>query len=82
MQRLVITTVNETILQQFTTYPYLTLEQVTWLLYSKGSAHYVSAKFKTLTEQKFLHRLERETINYPYVYCLGIRGIRYLQSIG
>lgn len=29
MRRLVITTVDETILPQFTTYPYLTAEQVT-----------------------------------------------------
>ncbi len=82
MQRLVITTVDETILQQFTTYPYLTAEQVTRLLYSKGSCRDVSAKLKELTEQKYLHRLERETINYPYVYCLGIRGISYFQSLG
>jgi protein involved in plasmid replication-relaxation len=81
MQRLVITTVDETILQQFTTYPYLTAAQVTRLLYSKGSAHYVSAKLKSLTQQKYLHRLDRENINYPYVYSLGIRGIRYLQSL-
>jgi len=42
----------------------------------------VSARLKTLTENKLLHRLQRETINYPYVYCLGIRGIRYLKSLG
>jgi hypothetical protein len=77
-----LTTVDETVLFQFTTYPYLTAEQVTRLLYSRGSAKYVSAKLKTLTEQKYLHRLERETINYPYVYCLGSRGIRSLQSVG
>jgi Replication-relaxation len=76
------TTADATILQQFTTYPYLTAEQITRLLYSKGSAHYVSAKLKLLTQQKFLHRLERETVNCPYVYCLGIRGIRYVQALG
>jgi hypothetical protein len=42
----------------------------------------VSAKLKNLTKQKYLHRLERETINFPYVYSLGHRGIRYLQSLG
>ena len=61
----VLTTAEEKILDQFTTYPYLTGEQVTRLLYSSGSARYVSAKLKTLTEEKLLHRLERETINFP-----------------
>ena len=76
------TTADEKILSTFATYPYLTGEQVTRLCYSSGSARYVSAKLKTLTEHKFLHRLARETINYPYVYCLGMRGIRYLKSLG
>ena len=75
-------TAEQTILTQFTTYPYLTGEQLTTLLYSGGSARYVSAKLKTLTEAKFLHRLERETINFPYVYCLGICGTRYLKALG
>jgi hypothetical protein len=82
MQRILLTTADETILQQFTIYPYLTGEQVTRLLYRSGSARYVSAKLKLLTEAKFLHRLERETINFPYVYSLGIRGTRYLQALG
>ena len=76
------TTADEKILTSFTTYPYLTGEQVTRLLYRSGSARYVSAKLKTLTQEKFLHRLDRETINFPYIYCLGIRGIRYLKSLG
>jgi len=67
----------------FTHLPHiLTTVQVTRLLYSKGSAKYVSAKLKILTQQKFLHRLERETINLPYVYCLGVRGIWHLHSLG
>ena len=78
----VLSTAEEKILSTFTTYPFLTSEQVTRMLYSDGSARYVSAKLKSLTETKFLHRLERETINFPYVYCLGIRGIRYLHSLG
>lgn len=82
MAKFTLTTTDEKILSEFATYPYLTGEQVTRLLYSKGSAHYVSAKLKVLTQQKFLHRLDRETINFPYVYCLGIRGIRFLQSLG
>jgi len=75
-------TADEKILRLFATYPYLTGEQITRLLYSNGSARYVSAKLKALTEEKFLHRLARETINYPYVYCLGIRGTRFLQQQG
>lgn len=82
MAQCVLTKAEEKILTQFTTYPYLTGEQLTTLLYSRGSARYVSARLKTLTDTKFLHRLERETINFPYVYCLGIRGIRYLKSLG
>jgi hypothetical protein len=76
------TTAEEKLLRAFTTYPYLTGDQLTRLFYRGGSAKYVSAKLKTLTEHKFLHRLARETINFPYVYCLGIRGVRYLQSQG
>jgi Replication-relaxation len=82
MQRTLLTTADETILKQFTIFPYLTGEQLTRLCYSRGSARYVSAKLKTLTYEKFLHRLERETINFPYVYCLGIRGRRYLKAVG
>lgn len=82
MAKRILTTAEEKILTQFSTYPYLTVEQITRLLYSTGSSTYVSARLKTLTEQKFLHRLERETINFPYVYCLGIRGIRYLRQQG
>jgi hypothetical protein len=77
-----LSTADEKILRLFTTYPYLIVEQATRLLYSRGSIRYVSAKLKHLTEQKYLHRLERETINFPYVYCLGNRGINYLQSLG
>jgi hypothetical protein len=75
-------TADEKILRLFSIFPYLTDEQVTKLLYSSGSARYVSAKLKALTEQKYLHRLARETINVPYVYCLGIRGTRFLQQLG
>jgi hypothetical protein len=75
-------TADEKILRTFTTYPYLTVQQVTKCLYSNGSARYVSARLKALCERKLLHRLTRETINYPYVYCLGIRGIRYIQALG
>ncbi len=78
----ILTTAEEKILTQFTTYPYLTGEQVTRLCYSRGSARYVSAKLKSLTDEKFLCRLERETINFPYVYCLGICGTRYLKALG
>lgn len=77
-----LSTAVEKILRLFTTYPYLTVEQVTRLLHNRGSAHYVSSRLKTLTDEKFLHRLQRETIKFPYVYCLGIRGVRYLQSLG
>jgi len=78
----VLQTAEEKTLRAFSIYPYLTVEQLTTCLYSSGSARYVSAKLKALTERKLLHRLTRETINYPYVYCLGIQRIRYLQKIG
>jgi len=76
------TTADDKILTSFATYLYLTGEQITRLCYNRGSARYVSAKLKTLTEAKFLHRLEREIINFPFVYCLGIRGTRYLTLLG
>ena len=82
MSPYVVQTAEEKILRTFATYPYLTVEQLTTCLYSSGSARYVSARLKALCERKLLHRLTRETINYPYVYCLGIQGIRYLQKIG
>ena len=82
MSAYVVQTAEEKILRAFATYPYLTVEQLTRCFYSSGSARYVSARLKALCERKLLHRLTRETINYPYVYCLGIQGIRYLQKIG
>jgi hypothetical protein len=78
----VLHTAEEKILRTFTIYPYLTVLQVTRCLYSNGSTRYVSARLKALYERKLLHRLTRETINHPYVYCLGIRGIRYVQALG
>src|SRR5207245_11764146 len=70
------------LLRAFAAYHNLTVEQLTTWMYSSGSARYVSARLQALTERKLLHRLTREASNYPYVYCLGIQGIRYLQKIG
>jgi len=55
---------------------------VTTLHFSRGSAKYVSEVLKKLTENKYLSRLERASVNTKLIYCLGIRGIRYLKTLG
>jgi hypothetical protein len=73
---------DENILHSFILYPYLTIDQITRLHYKKGSATYVSTKLKTLAYQKYLFRPHRLSATIPYVYCLGIRGVRFLRTQG
>jgi hypothetical protein len=73
---------DEAILHSFTLYPYLTIDQITRLHYARGSATYVSTKLKTLAYQKYLFRPHRLSATIPYVYCLGIRGVRFLRIQG
>jgi len=77
-----ISPTQERILQSFRRYIYLTVEQVTTLHFSRGSAKYVNEVLKEMTENKYLARLGRESVNEKYVYCLGIRSIRHLKSLG
>jgi len=73
---------DEAILHSFILYPYLTIDQITRLHYARGSATYVSTKLKTLLEHKYLFRPNRLSATMPYIYCLGIRGVRFLRIQG
>lgn len=77
-----ISQTQERILMSFHRYSYLTVEQVTTLHFSRGSIKYVNDVLKRMTEDKYLSRLDRQTVNEKYVYCLGIRGLRRLKSLG
>jgi hypothetical protein len=73
---------EEAIVRSLHTYHLLTAEQLCRIHYSPGSHTYVEARLKEMTEKKLLHRLSRSSMNFPYVYMLGIRGIRYLRALG
>jgi Replication-relaxation len=77
-----ISPTQERLLHSFRRYTYLTVDQVTALHFSSGSAKYVNEVLKKLTENKYLARLDRQTVNSRYIYCLGIRGIRFLRTLG
>jgi hypothetical protein len=77
-----ISPTQERILHSFRRYTYLTVEQVTTLHFKSGSAKYVNELLKRMTGEKYLSRLDRQTVNSKYVYCLGIRGIRHLKTLG
>lgn len=75
-----ITSVDEKILLSFESLHFLTVEQVCSLHYRPGSSKYVNERLRLLTQAKYLQRLERESINVPYVYCLGRRGIQFIRE--
>ncbi len=59
----------------------LTVEQMTRLLYKPGSLTYVRVNAKELAQEKYLSRIHFPTVSTgasPFVYSLGIRGLRYL----
>ena len=61
----------------------LTAEQLTRLLYKPGSLTYVRVIAKELADQKYLTRIHFPTVSTgssPFVYSLGIRGLRYLSE--
>jgi len=66
----------------FHRYTYLHIEQVTSLHYRRTSAKYVNEVLKRMAENKYLARLDRQSVNEKIVYCLGIRGIRFLRTLG
>ncbi len=73
---------EQAIVHSLHTYHLLTAEQLCRLHYSRGSHTYVEARLKEMTEKRLLHRLSRSGMNFPYVYMLGIRGVRYLRALG
>ncbi len=77
-----ISPTQERILLSFHRYTYLTVGQITTLHFKSGSAKYVNDVLKRMTENKYLARLDRQSVNEKIVYSLGIRGIRYLKSLG
>jgi len=77
-----ISLTQERIILSIHRYTYLNVEQVTTLHFKRGSAKYVNDLLKRMTENKYLARLGRQTVNEKIVYCLGIRGLRYLKSLG
>lgn len=77
-----ISLTQERILHSFRRYTYLTVEQVTSLHFKSGSAKYANEVLKKMTENKYLARLDRASVNTKIVYCLGIRGIRFLRTLG
>ncbi len=77
-----ISPTHERILLSFHRYVYLTIDQITTLHFSSGSIKYVNEVLRRMTRAKCLSRLDRQTVNAKYVYCLGIRGLRHLKSLG
>jgi hypothetical protein len=77
-----LSTTQERILLSFHRYSFLTVKQVTTLHFSSGSTKYVNEVLRKMTENKYLTRLARQSVNERIVYCLGIRGIRFLNSLG
>jgi hypothetical protein len=82
VSKYVPTLADTQILKKFALYPYLTVDQVTRMLYSKASATYVSTRLSTLAKEFYLYRSKRLSANHPYAYTLGVRGVRLLQSEG
>lgn len=63
---------------------YATAAQLCRLHYAPTSLTYVKAQLKTLTDHGFTQAdsLPTRLSKSPYYYCLGPKGVRYLQSIG
>ena len=61
----------------------LTVEQLTRLLYKPGSLTFVRSNAKALTQEKYLSRMHFPTVSTgasPFVYSLGVRGVRFLSE--
>lgn len=73
------------ILQSLYAFPYLTVKQITRLLYSPGSKRSgVNPKMKTLFESELVMRLPMysQSTAKEYVYWLGTKGRNKLRKIG
>ncbi len=77
-----ISQTQERILLSVHRYTYLTATQVTTLHFSSGSVKYANDVLKRMSDEKYLSRLDRQTVNEKYLYCLGIRGVRHLKNLG
>lgn len=85
MRDTLTTAADDAMLRAIYAYQFLTTEQVTRLLYSRGSLWNVGARLKRLAEAGYLHRRRVPTINTgntPFVYSLGRFGMRYLREAG
>lgn len=68
-------------------YHFLTARQITRLLYpteKQGMFTTIKARLKDLTDAKYVYAFHMKTANgiHPYVYCLGMRGRKYLLAEG
>jgi hypothetical protein len=72
----------EKIMLALADFEYLTAEQLTRLLYSKGSLTYVKAKLKTLVEADFIMLLGGRSLNLPRIYTLKVKGRQFTAMLG
>jgi len=76
---------DDSLLRAVYIYHFLTVEQATRLLFSRGSLVYVRSKLRSLAERGFLQRLRLPTSgqgNTAHIYTLAHKGIRYLEAEG
>jgi hypothetical protein len=63
-------------------FEYLTADQLTRLLYAKGSLTYVKAKLKALIEADFILPLGGRSLNLPRIYTLKMKGRQFTSMLG
>jgi hypothetical protein len=72
----------EKILLALADFEYLTADQLTRLLYAKGSLTYVKAKLKTLVKADFILPLGGRSLNLPRIYTLKVKGRQFTAMLG
>lgn len=74
------------ILQWLSVFPFLTVQQVTRLLFRQGSASYASTLLKGLWQQEYVDRRSLPSIiragSVPWIYSLATKGRWYLRHKG
>lgn len=76
---------DDALLRAVYTYQFVTVEQVTRLLYRAGSLKYVRRRLRGLVDVGYLQRLRLPSVgigNTSYLYTLARRGIGYLTAAG
>jgi hypothetical protein len=76
---------DDALLRAVYSYHFLTVEQATRLLFSRGSLVYVRATLRALAAKGYLQRLRLPTSgqgNTPHIYTLARKGVRYLEAAG